>query len=214
MLPALLNLQDNESIQALRRQLSEADCVFDFAVLDVAPQASIDLDLHRQALGALYLQIEDQRREARRRLIQEHPRYADLGEAPPMRWEVQRAVARELDAQEIQRLGTASVLPGPQALYQAFIDPPYRTRFPEDGEPPEAIFQRWLALLGLEPEARPVVIDWVSDLQLEWEVEGTAATEAWSDYFDEGLEWWGVWCLSIWNPERRTLGVLMASATD
>ncbi|WP_167659284.1 hypothetical protein [Pseudomonas fluorescens] len=34
------------------------------------------------------------------------------------------------------------------------------------------------------------------------------------DYFDDGPEWWGVWCLSIWNPKRGTLAVLAASTTD
>ena len=36
----------------------------------------------------------------------------------------------------------------------------------------------------------------------------------WSNYFDDGLDWWGVWCLTIHNPQRQTLSALAASATD
>ncbi|MGC5704061.1 hypothetical protein J4P02_28055 [Pseudomonas sp. NFXW11] len=211
----MLSVVDNPQIPALRRLLKEAYCVFDFIVLEVAAEARVDLQLHREALDALYRQLQEEACEARRRLRQD-PRYADIGEPEPMRWEVQRAEARVLDPEQVQQLAQARPLEGHQGLYRAFLHPPYGTRFAADGEPPEAIFQRWLTLLGLEPQAQPEVIDWVANLQLDWQAEETEGPEVlpWSVYFDEGLEWWGVWCLSIWNPERRTLAVLMASATD
>ncbi|MOA62241.1 hypothetical protein D3C78_1875990 [compost metagenome] len=59
-------------------------------------------------------------------------------------------------------------------------------------------------------------MSWVDNFNLNWTAsdEYDPAREPWSDYFDDGLEWWGVWCLSIWNPKRRTLAVLAASTTD
>lgn len=208
MQSALLTPIENEQGQALRRQMKEALCVFDFAVLAVAPQATVDLELHRQALSVLFRQVQQERSE--------DPCYANVGQGQPMRWEVQRAQPRELDAEQIRQLTLIQPAGDAMGLYPAFSDPPYGTQFAENGERPEVIFRQWLALLGLEPEAGPVVIDWVSNLELEWVTEARVGPEMppWSTYFEEGLEWWGVWCLSIWNPRRRTLAVLMASATD
>lgn len=212
---ALLTPIEHEQSQALRRQMEEALCVFDFTVLAVAPQANVDLELHRQALTVLYRQLQDERREALRRM-REDPRYADIGEGEPMRWEVERAQPRVLDAEQIRQLTLLKPAGDSLALYPAFSDPPYGTQFAERGGQPEVVFQQWLALLGLEPDAGLVVIDWVSNLELEWVTEVRVGPEMppWSAYFNDGLEWWGVWCLSIWNPRRRTLAVLMASATD
>jgi hypothetical protein len=53
-----------------------------------------------------------------------------------------------------------------------------------------------------------VVRDWVGDPQRE------PGRSAWSPYFDDGKEWWGIWCLTVWNPRRRTLSAMMASQTD
>ncbi len=36
----------------------------------------------------------------------------------------------------------------------------------------------------------------------------------WSDYFDEGHEWWGACCWSIYDPKTSRYTVMMASATD
>ena len=32
--------------------------------------------------------------------------------------------------------------------------------------------------------------------------------------FNAGLEWWGIWCLTIHHPRRQTVAALAASATD
>ena len=72
-----------------------------------------------------------------------------------------------------------------------------------------------LDVLGLDPEQQPQVINWVGNLELDCQAPDMGPhLLPWSDYFDEGLEWWGVWCLTVWNPVRRTLSVLAASATD
>lgn len=49
---------------------------------------------------------------------------------------------------------------------------------------------------------------------------GTAHLEAcqwstdWSDYFDEGREWWGALCLTVYDSALRRFAVILASATD
>ena len=37
---------------------------------------------------------------------------------------------------------------------------------------------------------------------------------AWSDYFDEGREWWGALCLTVYDETLGRFAVIMASATD
>ena len=39
-------------------------------------------------------------------------------------------------------------------------------------------------------------------------------TTDWSDYFDEGHEWWGALCLTVYDPRCSRFAVLLASATD
>ena len=36
----------------------------------------------------------------------------------------------------------------------------------------------------------------------------------WSSYFDDGLEWWGARCVSIYDKECDRFVVIAASATD
>ncbi|MCR4804346.1 MAG: hypothetical protein K5981_01655 [Clostridia bacterium] len=36
----------------------------------------------------------------------------------------------------------------------------------------------------------------------------------WSDYFDEGREWWGTLCLTVYDKTLGRFAVIMASATD
>ncbi|MNG03267.1 hypothetical protein D3C84_863390 [compost metagenome] len=132
-----------------------------------------------------------------------------------MGWDLRKAVAKPLNRDERARL--MRIDKDDQhtyALYAAFCDPPYGTRFSDDT--PQALFSEWLDLLGLEDGTDGVVLSWVDNFNLNWTAsdEYDPAREPWSDYFDDGLEWWGVWCLSIWNPKRRTLAVLAASTTD
>ena len=39
-------------------------------------------------------------------------------------------------------------------------------------------------------------------------------TTGWSNYFDDGREWWGVLCVSAYDRNLRRFVVIMASATD
>ncbi|MBR1842280.1 MAG: hypothetical protein IJ788_03280, partial [Oscillospiraceae bacterium] len=39
-------------------------------------------------------------------------------------------------------------------------------------------------------------------------------TTDWSDYFDEGHEWWGALCFTVYDKTLDRFAVIMASATD
>ena len=39
-------------------------------------------------------------------------------------------------------------------------------------------------------------------------------TTDWSDYFDDGHEWWGTLCLTVYDKSTGRFAVLLASATD
>ena len=96
---------------------------------------------------------------------------------------------------------TASVTPF-EWLFQAFDDPPYGARC----EP--GLFADFCRTVGLLPHQGIEVLDWVGNPETEPE------RSEWSDCFDDGKEWWGIWCLTVWNPQQRTLAALVASATD
>ena len=50
--------------------------------------------------------------------------------------------------------------------------------------------------------------------------EGTAALRVfrwstdWSEYFDDGREWWGAGCWTVYDPALDRFAVILASATD
>ena len=46
------------------------------------------------------------------------------------------------------------------------------------------------------------------------ELEVYEWTTDWSDYFDEGHEWWGTLCLTVYDRHTERFAVLFASATD
>ena len=41
-----------------------------------------------------------------------------------------------------------------------------------------------------------------------------AWTTDWSDYFDEGHEWWGAGCWTVYDALAERCAVILASATD
>ncbi|QNH80581.1 hypothetical protein GGD92_08260 [Pseudomonas protegens] len=209
----MLTRMEDEHCRALRQQLKQVYCVFDFVVLAVEAEAEVDQALHRQGLQHLYLQLMAERRE-RWEILRQDPRYADVG-LTSMRWEQERAVPEALGQEQVRQLVCENLEPQEWALFQAFYDPPYGTQFPGGIEQARQAFGHWLQVLGLDPAEGPHVINWVGNLELDFLAPDMGPhLLPWSDYFDEGLEWWGVWCLTVWNPVRRTLSVLAASATD
>ncbi|WP_338525112.1 hypothetical protein NUH87_05565 [Pseudomonas batumici] len=207
-----LSVIESQETASLRERMSSAGCVFEFVVLAVEPELSVDEALHRQALMAMYEQIMVSQHEWRQSLIRLRPDGIDR--IPPLTWKLDQAVATPLDwAKVLDPSMTLSPRLSGSTLFNAFRDPPYGIRLAEEAA--LELFKEWLALLGFDVRDDIVVLNWVDGLQTDRDrAEGILGPTPWSNYFEAGLEWWGVWCLTIWNPRRRTLSALVASATD
>ncbi|MGM3275050.1 hypothetical protein [Ralstonia sp. 24A2] len=193
---AMLESLENTRSDELRRQLQQAGCVFDFVLYRVTEQPAPGEDGHRQVLVHLFEDIDRKARQHRADVIAQHPRYASY-QWPELKTNVMEARSRVLSASDVCALTQPD-----GALERAFLDPPYTTKLDA------ADFQMWLTILRMFPDEQVEVLDWVGD---PW---NDPARSSWSSYFDDGKEWWGVWCLTLYNPRRRTLCALAASATD
>ena len=85
-------------------------------------------------------------------------------------------------------------LKGEQIQYwYAFLEPPHTSGYrPED-------FNRVNSILFPEGTGGLEVYEWTTD---------------WSDYFDDGHEWWGTACWSVFDKRMNRYIVIMASTTD
>lgn len=168
----------------LQQQLANAGCVFDFAVFRVLDNPLTGETLHRIAMAEFCQQIEENYR-------QKNPDFANglfkLDQARPV----------QLECSDIYALCAED-----SWLERAFLDPPYRSTLNR------ADFHNWLDALQLRLDEGLEAWDWVGDPDLEPEQSN------WSRYFDEGKEWWGIWCISIYNPQQQTISVFAASASD
>lgn len=121
--------------------------------------------------------------------------------------DIQSAKSKTLLAGEFDALVTTRGLPEIHPpLFHAFRDPPYGTSWTDSDA--QENFVKWLKLLGADRTNNLCVLDWVGD------PDQNPGRSGWSTYFDSGKEWWGIWCLTIWNPARNTISVLVASQTD
>ncbi|RON58579.1 hypothetical protein [Pseudomonas frederiksbergensis] len=211
----MLKVIEEEKVESLLERMDDAGCVFNFVVLLAENCVKVDESTHRQALVRLHEKLMKESWDWHNELIK-NPEYVNPGD-PAISWELDKAVATILDGEEIHNLVlTEDYVRGPLALYGYFREPPYGTKF-KGGEPEaQELFHEWRQTLGLEEQDGLVVINWVKGFKREWldNDDAIPGRESWSDYFDAGLEWWGVWCLTIWNPKRRTLSALIASTTD
>jgi len=208
-----LRVIESQEIASLRERMNLVGCVFEFVVLEVDPEVLEDEALHRQALMAMYEQIMANQLEWRQSLIQ-RPDYVD-GEPPALTWKLDLAVATPLDRATVFDPGM--VLPprlGRSALFDAFCKPPHSISLRDEWA--LALFKEWLQVLGFDDQDDIEVLNWVDGYQTNCDrgSDDLPDTVLWSNYFDAGLEWWGVWCLTIWNPRCRTLSALVASTTD
>ncbi len=215
--PFLLMVVDHEHSTTLRERMDAAGCVFEFVVFSPAPGAPVDETLHRQALAGMgcFLAASRENRQAAQTghyLPEVYDPQADSD------WQVHKASATALSPAQRRNLTLSEDYANDLlALYAPFSNPPYGTRFKDGEAQSRATFQEWLDVLGLQDRDDVVVLDWVNGYTFNW--IGTTESplpewEPWSEYFEDGLEWWGIWCLTVWNPERNTLSVLVASATD
>ena len=76
---------------------------------------------------------------------------------------------------------------------KAFLEPPHGNSYTDED------FERVNAVLFPGGTACLEVYRWTTD---------------WSDYFDEGHEWWGALCLTVYDKTLDRFVVIMASATD
>ena len=76
---------------------------------------------------------------------------------------------------------------------KAFLCPPYGNSYTDND------FERINAVLFPGGVAELEVYRWTTD---------------WSEYFDEGHEWWGALCLTVYDKTLDRFVVIMASATD
>lgn len=186
----------NQRLDELRTRLEQAGCVFDFAVTTLDPTATPGEAEHRLALQMLFETIEERARIWRQELIAREPRYAE------QRWQPVQANLAQARPQVLTADDVRELIRDDGLLCRNFRDPPYGTGLQVTD------FREWLQVLKLHPDEGLQVFDWVGNADVE------PQRSSWSSYFDDGKEWWGIWCLTLYNPRRRTLSALAASATD
>lgn len=211
----VLKVIDEEKSKSLLDRMDDAGCVFNFVVLRPEINVTVDESIHRQALTRLHEKLMKDSWDWHNDLIK-NPEYINPGD-PAISWELDKAVATVLSREEIHNLILVEDYErGPLAFYGSFREPPYGTEFKRGELEARALFHEWCQALGLEEQDDVVVINWVKGFKREWvdNADAIPGRESWSDYFNDGLEWWGVWCLTIWNPKRRILSALIASTSD
>lgn len=211
--------KDEAEVVALRETLQRVGSGFEFAVHGVAADvADVGEAHHRAALRLLCDDIAAFAERYRQEAIARDPSLAAKLTAS-LAFDVDAARATSLDASAV--IAAESFAPLHRVAYtrdlaevswfewfcQAFGDPPYTLHVADEAERAE-LFPRFCRCTGLLPDEEIAVLDWVGDPEREPE------RSTWSDYFDAGKEWWGIWCFTVWNPRRRTLAVAIASQTD
>lgn len=216
------NLAHPHRQAALCAKLNRAGVVFRFGVWQAPAHSDPEAD-HAAALAALFAQI----------LQAEH----DAQAARVAQYHAERLAAAQNDTEraKIRRAATQNpLLPlsfHPQAARSApldirFIQPAASLRPSRDYAQAEFDPQNWFVRLyrafneppyglGSLPEADRRAL-WADFCENSYNHNGRAqySRHPLSNYFDAGLEWWGIWCLTIHHPRRQTVAALAASATD
>jgi len=201
--------------ELLIERMDDAGCVFNFIVFELESEVIVDESVHRRALVGLHKQLMSEALDGHAQLIK-NPEYAG-NSAPEISWELEKAVPTLLSDEELKNLMlTEDYVRGPLALYGHFREPPYGTKFKGGEREAQELFHEWRIAIGLEENSGVTAINWVKGINTTWvdREDAIPGRESWSNYFDSGLEWWGIWCMTIWNPERRTISALIASTTD
>ena len=216
------NLAHPHRQAVLCAKLNRAGVVFRFGVWQAPAHSDPEAD-HAAALTALFAQI----------LQAEH----DAQAARVAQYHAERLAAAQNDTEraKIRRAATQNpLLPlsfHPQAARSApldthFIQPAASLRSCRDYTQAEFDPQNWFVRLyrafneppyglGSLPEADRRAL-WADFCENSYNHNGRAqySRHPLSNYFDAGLEWWGIWCLTIHHPRRQTVAALAASATD
>jgi hypothetical protein len=91
---------------------------------------------------------------------------------------------------------------GPGEFAYAFADPPYGLYAKQSFCEVQAVFDDIRHFI-LPPGHASEISDWSSERLAEV-----------SDYFEDGLEWWGVFLFSIYIPSLQRLTIIAGSTTD
>ncbi|WP_157538915.1 hypothetical protein [Hydrogenophaga flava] len=185
-------------VDDVRKEMKASGCVFDFTVRVVEPDESVPSEIqHREVLDTLFREIRE-RNEVDCKLE------FDLTHARPTRWGSDQIVDPRpfvpgAYASSIKPFASVTDF---EWLFQSFDNPPYRAMCRQ------GLFADFCEVVGLDADQEIDVLDWVGNCDAEPE------RSTWSNYFDAGKEWWGIWCLTVWNPRKRTISALAASSTD
>ncbi|MDH6169356.1 hypothetical protein M2282_004520 [Variovorax boronicumulans] len=216
-----LSSDKEAEVVALRETLRRLGSGFEFAVCGVAADVDdVGEAHHRAVLRLLCDDIEAGAQRYRREAIARDPSLASVFVAG-------FAFDTDVDAARATPLEASAVVRADSFAPQYYVD---SKRDPEEvswfewfceafGHPPHLLrvadaadcaqlFSRFCQCTGLLSGEDIVVLDWVGDPEREPE------RSKWSNYFDDGKEWWGIWCFTVWNPRRRILAAAMASQTD
>lgn len=116
--------------------------------------------------------------------------FYDVDGKPEWQYDIEKAEARKVDQDEFCSFG----IENDKLTYRkAFLAPPYPNGYKN------ADFERVNDTLFPDGMKELEIYEWTTD---------------WSEYFDDGHEWWGTLCLTVYDKELDRFVIIMASATD
>lgn len=197
----------------LRRRLDDLGCVFEFVTMVVDKDISIDDRCHRSALSELYEQIMASQRAWYRKVVRVLPA-ADYP-VPTMRWDLSSAVGVRLSRQQIislMQVEANEFVAFP--LYADFIRPLCFSKQGGNVEDTHLLFGEWIDALGLHAQDGVEVLSWAGEpRRCSMDTQAGKPRSAWTEFLCPGSQAQHVWCLTIWNPVRRTMAALAACST-
>ncbi len=116
--------------------------------------------------------------------------FIDENDEVTWHFDAAKAEGKQTDAKE---LFAEADRDGPLNYRKAFLYPPYENGYKNSD------FDKLNAALFPNGTDGLEVYEWTTD---------------WSEYFDEGHEWWGALCLTVFDKSLDRFAVIMASATD
>ena len=111
-------------------------------------------------------------------------------ESEAWNYDLSTAVANE---QSVMKLFSNEDTADKLTYHKAFLRPPYECEYTERD------FEEVNAALFPCGTEHLEIFEWSTD---------------WSDYFDDGHEWWGTLCLTIYDRALDRFVVILASSTD
>jgi len=195
-------LDPDDGLAFLLAAYEKAGGVLHYVLVEVDTDLSGEL-LHRRAavlgMAAIDVRIEEQFRSCAPNGQLSESRFRVLWDETKARGELIPFVefwgTDDIEPQPIS--ASASALPERDGYKPAFFHPPYPLGIGLTAA--KALFKEINRLLLGEVPDQNEIYAWSTD---------------WSNYFDDGLEWWGAFYWTIRPPGSQRLVVIGASATD